>query len=75
MGTICEYPLDPLIEEHIWKIKILKTSYYDIMMELQQVILILIELLVIQIIILVDIIIVSMVYYIQVLLIIIEIKK
>jgi len=31
MGTICEYPLDPLIEEHIWKIKILKTSSYEIM--------------------------------------------
>ena len=31
MGTICEYPLDPLIEEHIWKIKILKTSSYAIM--------------------------------------------
>ena len=31
MGTICEYPLDQLIEEHIWKIKILKTSYYNIM--------------------------------------------
>ena len=31
MGTICEYPLDPLIEEHIWKIKILKTSHYYIM--------------------------------------------
>ena len=31
MGTICVYPLDPLIEEHIWKIKILKTYKYNIM--------------------------------------------
>ena len=31
MGTICEYPLNQLIEEYIWKIKILKTSYYYIM--------------------------------------------
>ena len=31
MGTICEYPLNQLIEEHIWKIKILKTSNYYIM--------------------------------------------
>ena len=32
MGTICEYPLDKNIEEHIWKIKILKTTqYYYIM--------------------------------------------
>ena len=28
MGTICEYPLNQLIEDHIWKIKILKTSGY-----------------------------------------------
>ena len=27
MGTICEYPLNQSIEEHIWKIKILKGSY------------------------------------------------
>ena len=31
MGTICDYPLNELIEEHIWKIKILKTYRYDIM--------------------------------------------
>ena len=31
MGTICVYPLDPLIEEHTWKIKILKTYKYNIM--------------------------------------------
>ena len=31
MGTICEDPLNQLIDEHIWKIKILKTSYYCIM--------------------------------------------
>ena len=31
MGTIFEYPLEPLIEEHIWKIKILKTKDYCIM--------------------------------------------
>ena len=31
MGTICEYPLNQLIEEHIWKIKILKPCYYNIM--------------------------------------------
>ena len=31
MGTICEYSLNKLIEDHIWKIKILKTSYYNIM--------------------------------------------
>ena len=31
MGTICEYPLNQLIEEHIWKIKILKTYGYYIM--------------------------------------------
>ena len=31
MGTICEYPLNQEREEHIWKIKILKTSYYNIM--------------------------------------------
>ena len=27
MGTICEYPLNQSIEEHVWKIKILKGSY------------------------------------------------
>ena len=31
MGTICEYPLNQEREEHIWKIKILKTSHYYIM--------------------------------------------
>ena len=31
MGTICEYPLNQLINEHIWKIKILKTFNYSIM--------------------------------------------
>ena len=31
MGTICENELEKSIEEHIWKIKILKTSYYNIM--------------------------------------------
>ena len=31
MGTICEYELDKSIEEHKWKIKILKTSKKCIM--------------------------------------------
>ena len=31
MGNICEYPLNQLIEEYIWKIKILKTYDYRIM--------------------------------------------
>ena len=31
IGNICEYPLNQLIEEHIWKIKILKTCNYNIM--------------------------------------------
>ena len=31
MGTICEYELDKSIEEHKWKIKILKTQYKNIM--------------------------------------------
>ena len=31
MGSICENELDKSKEEHIWKIKILKTLYYDIM--------------------------------------------
>ena len=31
MGTICEYELDKSIEEHKWKIKILKTKYKSIM--------------------------------------------
>ena len=31
MRTICEYPLDLLMDEHIWKIKILKTKDYCIM--------------------------------------------
>ena len=31
MGNICENELDKSKEEHIWKIKILKTLYYDIM--------------------------------------------
>ena len=31
MGTICEYPLDKNIEEHIWKIKVLNTFNYSIM--------------------------------------------
>ena len=31
MGTICENELEKSIEEHIWKIKILKTSIYNIM--------------------------------------------
>ena len=31
MGTICEFPLNQLIEEHKWKIKILKTYNYNIM--------------------------------------------
>ena len=31
MGTICEYPLNQLIEEHKWKIKILRSSNYHIM--------------------------------------------
>ena len=30
-GTISEHPLNPLIEKHIWKIKILKTKDYYIM--------------------------------------------
>ena len=31
MGTICENELDKSIEEHLWKIKILKTKSKDIM--------------------------------------------
>ena len=31
MGTICEEELDKSIEEHIWKIKILRTTDYYIM--------------------------------------------
>ena len=31
MDTICEDKLDKSIDEHIWKIKILKTKNYDIM--------------------------------------------
>ena len=31
MGTICEYELDKSIEEHKWKIKILKTKSKEIM--------------------------------------------
>ena len=31
MGAICENPLDQAIEENIWKIKILKTYEYEIM--------------------------------------------
>ena len=31
MGTICEYELDKSIEEHKWKIKILKTQNKNIM--------------------------------------------
>ena len=31
MGAISENPLDPTIEENIWKIKILKTYEYEIM--------------------------------------------
>ena len=31
MGTICEYELDKSIEEHKWKIKILKTSRKEMM--------------------------------------------
>ena len=31
MGTICEYELDKSIEEHKWKIKILKTQNKEIM--------------------------------------------
>ena len=31
MGTICENELDKSIEEHKWKIKILKTKYKNIM--------------------------------------------
>ena len=31
MGTICENELDKSIEEHIWKIKILKTKYKWVM--------------------------------------------
>ena len=31
MGSICENELDKSKDEHIWKIKILKTSYYFIM--------------------------------------------
>ena len=31
MGTICEDKLDKSIDEHIWKIKILNTKNYDIM--------------------------------------------
>ena len=31
MGTICEYELDKSIEEHKWKIKILKTAHKYIM--------------------------------------------
>ena len=31
MGTICEYELDKSMEEHKWKIKILKTSCKNIM--------------------------------------------
>ena len=30
-GSICEEELDKYIEEHVWKIKILKTNNYDIM--------------------------------------------
>ena len=33
MGSIWEYPLNQLIDEHIWKIKILKTFNYSIMIE------------------------------------------
>ena len=32
MGTICEYELDKSIEEHKWKIKILKTTQYKYIM-------------------------------------------
>ena len=32
MGTICEYELDKSIEEHKWKIKILKLSKYKSIM-------------------------------------------
>ena len=32
MGTICEYELDKSIEEHKWKIKILKTQNKEIML-------------------------------------------
>ena len=31
MGVICEHPLNQKVEEHKWKIKILKTHSYDIM--------------------------------------------